>query len=68
MSDVNQDSLVIVGERRKRGRPRVEEPMTNVCVRVPVTLYDTLAKLSLKHDQPVAALVRELLVLRIPRV
>lgn len=65
MSEITEDSLVIVGG--KRGRPKLEEPLTVVTARIPVTLYDRLAQLSIDQDKSVSSLVRHLLTLRIDR-
>jgi hypothetical protein len=64
---VTDDSLFVAGPR-KRGRPRVEEPLDQrVTIRMTTPEYDRLIKIALKHDEPVTGIVRSLLKLRMPR-
>lgn len=65
MSEITEDSLIIPEGPRPRGRPRVEEPLTSISVRVPAELHDRLAKLALHRDEPLSSLVRTLLTLRL---
>ena len=51
--------------KRPRGRPRVDEPGQVLATYVRTSDYDRLVKLALKHDRTVAALVRELLHLKL---
>lgn len=53
--------------RRPPGRPRVAEPSTSVSAWVPNGTYDRLVRLANEREQSVSALVRDLLILRIPR-
>jgi hypothetical protein len=50
---------------RKGGRPRVDEPGHSLTTYVRTSDYDRLVRLALKHDRTVAALVRELLKLKL---
>jgi predicted HicB family RNase H-like nuclease len=49
----------------RRGRPRVEEPLASVSVRLPVNVHDRLCRIAQYREQSVSSLVRQLLVLRI---
>jgi len=51
---------------RGRGRPRVEAPLERVSTRIPTPHYDRLVRLANKRDQSVSALIRQLLVLKLP--
>lgn len=60
--------VVFFAGGRKRGRPRVEEPLDQrVTIRMTTPEYDRLIRLALKHDEPVTGIVRSLLKLRIPK-
>jgi hypothetical protein len=50
---------------RKGGRPKVDEPGTRLSTYVRNSDYDRLVRLALKHDRTVAALVRDLLKLKL---
>lgn len=52
---------------RPRGRPRVEERMEPVATRLPVRDYDRLVRAANLQQMSVARLVRQLLILRIPK-
>jgi len=54
-----------VPERRRRGRPTVEEPRTSVSTWVPATLHDRLIAVAKSHDVSVSEYVRKVLVLRL---
>jgi len=51
---------------RQRGRPRVEEPLEPVMTRLPRVEYEKLCRAATRQDMPVSALVRRLLILRLP--
>jgi hypothetical protein len=51
--------------RRRPGRPRVDEPGARLSTFVRQGDYDRLVRLALKEDRSVAALVRELLNLKL---
>lgn len=52
-------------DRRKPGRPRVEEPGTRLSTYVRNSDYDRLVKLAFKNDRTVSAIVRDLLKLKL---
>lgn len=52
---------------RPRGRPRVESRMEPVTTRLPLREYDRLINAARDRDIHVSALVRQLLILRLPR-
>jgi len=52
-------------DRRKPGRPRVEEPRTTVTTYIRTADYDRLLRLALKQEQSLSGLVRDLLKLKI---
>lgn len=54
-----------VGERRGRGRPRVDEPLERVSTRLPLPIYDRLVSIANERDTSVSMLVRQLLVFRL---
>lgn len=49
------------GNKRPRGRPRVEEPRSTVSTWVWARHHDALIKLAQKREMSVSALVREIL-------
>jgi hypothetical protein len=53
---------------KPRGRPRVEDPMTRLSTRLPSAEYDRLIRAANQQDTSVASLVRQLLILRLPKV
>lgn len=61
MSDVTDESLLIVGGGRRRGRPRVPEPLSVISVRVWVKHHDRLCEIAQQKDMSVSALVRTIL-------
>lgn len=67
MPEITEDSVMVMGsaQRRRRGRPRVDEPMERVSTRLPVKDYDKLAKFASVKGTSVAAIVRRLLRVRI---
>jgi hypothetical protein len=67
MSEITEQSMIVVGTGRKRGRPRVEEPRSSVSTWVPSRLHDTLIDLAKKHDVSVSSMVRTMLVMQIRR-
>lgn len=54
-----------IQERRGRGRPRVDEPLSPVSTRVPASYHDRLVKLANQRDQSVSETVRQLLIIRL---
>lgn len=61
-------SLLIVGERKRRGRPfgtKVAEPGAPMSAWVPVSLYDQAAQIATKDDTSLSKLVCEGLKLAI---
>lgn len=68
MSEITEDSLIIPGPRPP-GRPRTvcaDGDGSRVTVYLPAEYHDRLIKLAQKRDQPVSALIRSLLMLRLP--
>jgi len=55
----------VTEDRRKPGRPRVDEPGQVLATYVRTSDYDRLVRLALKTDRTVAALVRDLLNLKL---
>jgi hypothetical protein len=53
---------------KPRGRPRLAAPMTPVATRLPPAEYDRLIKSAAQQDTSIAALVRQMLRLRLPKV
>lgn len=53
-------------KQKRRGRPRVPEPLEPVMTRLPRGEYERLCRAATKQDMPVSALVRRLLILRLP--
>ena len=51
----------------KRGRPRAAEPSTNVCTWLKTKDYDRLLRLAARRDTSVSAILRRLVVTRLPR-
>jgi len=51
----------------KKGRPRASEPRAQLSASIRVSDYDSLIKLARLHEKSIAAVVRELLHLRLPR-
>ena len=52
---------------RPPGRPRVDRRMEPVMTRLPMPAYDRLVREALRQDVKVSALVRHLLILRLPK-
>lgn len=57
MGDVSANSLIVASPRR-RGRPKVDEPLKPVTTWVPPAYLDRLDALALKHDVSVSKFVR----------
>lgn len=67
MNEITGTSLLIAGPRR-RGRPRAAAPKEQrVTIRLTSPEYDRLIGLAQKQGEPVTAIVRTLLRIRIPR-
>lgn len=47
---------------RRRGRPRADDPSVPISFRVPSGEYDRLCKMAIARDQPLSALVRDIVV------
>jgi hypothetical protein len=52
-------------ERRRPGRPRLEQPQSTVSTRLPPEYHDRLIKLANDQDASVSKTVRQLLILRL---
>ena len=67
MSEITEDSVMVMGspQPRRRGRPRVEDPMSAVSTRVPSSYHDRLVKLAAQKDVSVARLVRSMLMIQL---
>lgn len=65
MANVSEDSVFVV---RRRGRPRVSEPMERIDVRLPVASYDALIKLALARGESVSSVTRSLLITRVTQL
>lgn len=61
------DDAQPVQERRGRGRPRVDEARSSVSTWVPASYHDRLIRIAQAQDKSVSAVVRQLLILRLPR-
>lgn len=53
--------------RRGRGRPPAAEPRTSVSTWLPASYHDRLIRVARQQDVSVSAVVRQLLILRLPR-
>lgn len=53
-------------EAPRRGRPQSSEPGSTISVWVPASAHDRIVRLAAKRDQSVSAVVRQLLILRLP--
>lgn len=63
MSDPMQPDPNI--EHRRRGRPRVREPLSFVGTRLPPADHDRLVQLANRQEKSLAATVRQLLVIQL---
>lgn len=52
-------------ERRRRGRPRVDERRSTVSTWVPTTLHDRLIEAANRHELSVSEYVRRVLIVRL---
>jgi hypothetical protein len=55
-----------VDAQRGRGRPKASDPGISLCTRVPTSEYDRLVRMANQRETSVSALVRQMLVLRLP--
>ncbi len=55
-----------VQETPRRGRPRVDEPLEPVATRLPRGVYDQLCREAFQRDMKLSALVRNIVILRLP--
>jgi len=62
---IAKPSVLIVGGRG--GRPRAPEPGATVCAWLSASDHDRLVRLAQSREQSVSALVRSLLIMRIPQ-
>lgn len=53
--------------RSRGGRPAFAEPHTTVTAYIPVSQYNRLVELANQRDQSVSAMVKQLLVFRLPK-
>lgn len=58
---ITDDSLLVMGGKRRPGRPRVEDPQERLSTRLPTPVYDRLVKHANQQDKKLAALVRDVL-------
>lgn len=56
-----------VRETRPRGRPRVNEPRSWVSTKLPASAHDRLCQIAAERETSVSALVRQILIVNIPR-
>lgn len=62
MSEITEDSLLIGGGDRRRGRPRSADPQIAVLTRLPSQQYDRLIKMASRSDETVSSIVRRILM------
>lgn len=69
MSEISENSFFVAGgPGRRPGRPRCATPKDQrVTIRLTAPEYDRLIGISLRNGEPVTAIVRSLLNLRIQR-
>jgi len=53
---------------RPRGRPKVDEPLEPVMTRLPRGEFEKLCRAAHRQDMKVSALVRRLIILRLPNI
>ena len=58
--------MVFGGDRRRRGRPRVEEPRSTLSTWVWAKHHDKLVQIAARKEMSVSALVREILSKAVP--
>lgn len=61
----NSDGDALVSSQRGRGRPRVDEPLTSVSIRLPVAAHERLCRLATKHGLNVSDAARRILLPRL---
>lgn len=49
----------------KRGRPRVDVPLTSLSIRVPAPVHDRLIRIANRAEKSLSELVRDVLILRL---
>lgn len=52
-------------ERRRPGRPRLDQPLSTVSTRLPPQVHDELIKLANHQEESVSETLRQLLILRL---
>ena len=55
-----------VQQPRPRGRPRVDEPLEPVMVRLPQGVYEQICREALHREMKVSAFLRHIVVMRLP--
>ncbi len=64
---MNEPYILIVGrERRRPGRPRVDEPMAALSTWIPASLHDSYIKTASDRDESISQLVKQALVIALP--
>lgn len=58
-------TLMILGERRRRGRPPANEPSSSVSTWLPVSVHDRLISVASAREISVSELVRQAIVITI---
>lgn len=62
---MSEPTMLILGERRKRGRPQVQERRSSVSTWVPASVHDKLIELASAREISVSELVRQAIVITI---
>ena len=60
---MSEPSLMVLGERRKRGRPQTEERHASISTWVPTSLHDRVISVANANAISVSELVRRALVI-----
>lgn len=61
MAERRQVDVAVGVERRQRGRPRVDQPMERVDLRLPPGLLDALCREAIRREVKVSILARRIL-------
>ena len=64
---MNPDSYPAVGMRKGMGRPKQNDPQRTVGFRLAMPIYVRLERVARARGESVSALVRNLVVLRLPK-
>lgn len=62
MDDRRVTDISVSVERRKRGRPKLDQPMERVDLRLPPDVHDELCRDALRREIPASTLARRILV------